>query len=105
MIWFTHNKLLIVIACILTILTGVICSNIPRLVKYFLVCISILVCFGLAGETIFVKNCIFTKFDPTTRTRNRYLLPIDLCLGGLLGGGGSGVYCTAKFLPNTKVKK
>jgi hypothetical protein len=64
MIWFTNNKLVIVIACILTILTGVICSNIPRLVKYFLVCISILVCFGLVGETIFVKIVYLLNSTP-----------------------------------------
>ena len=47
------NKLVIVGACILTILTSMIYPNMPKLIKHPLIFLSVLVCFGLAGEIIF----------------------------------------------------
>jgi hypothetical protein len=55
LIWFSHNKLVMVISCILTILTSLVYPNMPKLIKHPLVWLSVLVCFGLVGEAIFLN--------------------------------------------------
>jgi hypothetical protein len=68
----TDNKLVIVGACILTILTSMIYPNMPKLIKHPLIFLSVLVCFGLVGEIIF--EIIHSAYSPNVIDIRRFLI-------------------------------